>query len=145
DSFTKDISKPDEERSREIVVRNAEELTDASRIKTVLVRDGLFSDQLLESYILEALVNRPDHRAREEDLIEEVRLLEEQVLRQAADPDALIYSNAKYVEILRAVLEVALDDERLSNEALSPIRRLREKLGLHEKSKRILLARLDHF
>src|SRR5690606_6528367 len=84
-------------------------------------------------------------RAREEDLIEEVRLLEKQVLREAADPDALKYSNSKSVEILRAVLEVALDDERLSNEELSLIRRLREKLGLHEKTKRILLARLDHF
>jgi hypothetical protein len=145
DSFTKDISKPDEDRSRELVIRNAAELTDPQRIRTVLTREGLFSDQLLEAYILEALVNRPDHRATEENLVEEVRALEEQLLREAADPDALRYSDAKAVDVFSAVLEVALEDEQITNEELNLIRRLREKLGLHEKTKRILLARLNHF
>jgi hypothetical protein len=145
DSFTKDISKPDEDRSREIIVRNDEELTDPERIRTVLSRDGLFSDQLLEAYILEALINRPDHRATEEDLIGEVRALEEQVLAEAASPDALRYFDPKAIDVFQAVLEVALEDEQISAEELNLIRRLREKLGLHEKTKRILLARLDHF
>jgi hypothetical protein len=145
DSFTKDISKPDEDRSREIIVRNDEELTDPDRIRTVLSRDGLFSDQLLEAYILEALINRPDHRATEEDLIGEVRALEEQVLAEAASPEALRYFDPKAIDVFQAVLEVALEDEQISAEELNLIRRLREKLGLHEKTKRILLARLDHF
>jgi hypothetical protein len=38
DSFTRDLVKPDEDRSREIIVRNTEELTDPERIQTVLRR-----------------------------------------------------------------------------------------------------------
>jgi hypothetical protein len=49
------------------------------------------------------------------------------------------------VDVFRAVLEVALEDDRLSTDELNLMRRLREKLGLHEKTRRILLARLDHF
>jgi hypothetical protein len=145
DSFTKDITKPDEDRSREIVVRNAEELTDPQRIRTVLVREGLFSEQLLEGYILEALINRPEHRASEEDVIEEVRALEENVLAEAKDPDILKYADENAVDVLRAVLEVALEDDRMTNDELNLIRRLREKLGIHDKTKRILLAQLGHF
>jgi hypothetical protein len=145
DSFTKDITKPDEERSREIVVRNADELTDAERIRTVLSREELFSEELLEAYILEALINRPDYAATEEELIEEVRSLEQHVLDEAKDPNALRYADAKAVDVLRAVLEVALEDDRVSHEEMNLIRRLREKLGVHEKTQRIVLAELDHF
>lgn len=145
DSFTKDITKPDEDRSREIVVRNADELTDAERIRTVLSREELFSEQLLESYILEALINRADYVASEEELIEEVRTLEQHVLDEAQDPNALKYADPKDVDVLRAVLEVALEDDRVSHEEMTLIRRLREKLGVHEKTQRIVLAQLDHF
>jgi hypothetical protein len=145
DSFTKDISKPDEDRSRDLVVRNADELTDPQRIKTALSRDGLFSDQLLQAYTLEALINRPDRRAAEEPLIEEVRGLEEQVLEEAASPEAFRYAAPKSIEVLRAVLEVALEDEQITSDELNLISRLREKLGLHEKTKQLLLAQLDHF
>jgi hypothetical protein len=145
DSFTKDITKPDEERSREIIVRNAEELTDPTRIRTVLSRDGLHSDQLLEAYILEALINRPDSSASEEELIQEVQALEQQVLEEAASDEALKYADTFAIDVFRSVLEVALEDERLSTDELNLIRRLREKLGIHEKSKRLILAQLDHF
>lgn len=145
DSFTKDITKPDEERSRELVVRNAEELTDPQRIGMALAREGLFAEQLLESYILEALMNRPEHRSTEEALIDEVRALEQSVLDEAEDPDSLKYADPAALDILRAVLEVALEDEKVSNDELNLIRRLRQKLGVHEKAKRILLAQLGHF
>lgn len=145
DSFTKDISKPDEDRARELVVRNAEELTDPQRIRTVLNREGLYSDQLLEHYILEALINRPDCSASEEELINEVRALEQQVLDEAQDPEALRYADPFALDVFRSVLEVALEDERVSSDELSLLSRLREKLGIHEKSKRLILAQLDHF
>lgn len=34
DSFTRDLPKPDEEKAREIILRNSEELTDPERIRT---------------------------------------------------------------------------------------------------------------
>jgi hypothetical protein len=145
DSFTRDLVKPDEDRSREIIVRNTEELTDPERIQTVLRRESLFSDQILDGYILDSLVNRPDHRASEEEVINEVQALEQGVIEDASKPDALKYEDRAKVEIFKAVLEVALEDQQVSAQELNLIRRLREKLGIHEKTKRVLLAQLGHF
>ena len=72
DSFTKDLPKGDEEKARELILRNASELTDRDRIARALAFEGDLSDRILQEYILEALVNRPEHAASEEDLIEEV-------------------------------------------------------------------------
>jgi hypothetical protein len=145
DSFTKDFPKPDEDRAREIIVRNVDELTDPDRILSVLRFEGTFSDQILFAYILEALVNRPNFLASEQDLIDEVTSLEQQVLDAATDSESLRYEDTRAVDIFRSVLEVALEDQEVTAQELGLLRRLREKLGLSEKSKRILLAQLGHF
>jgi hypothetical protein len=145
DSFTKDFPKPDEERAREIIVRNVDELTDPERIGSALRFDGMFADQILFAYILEALVNRPNCVASEQDLVEEVTGLEQQIVNGSTDPEGLRYEDPRAVDIFKAVLEVALEDEQVSAAELSLLRRLREKLGLSEKSKRLILAQLGHF
>lgn len=145
DSFTRDFPKHDEERAREIILRNVEELTDPTRVASVLTIGGPFSDQILMAYILEALVNRPDCAATEAEIVDEVTELERRILEASEDPDALRYEDDSSVDIMRAVLEVALEDDRVEERELNLIRRLREKLGLSENSKRIILARLGHF
>ncbi len=145
DSFTRDFQKGDEDKSREIILRNAEELTDPKRVATVLQLDGLYSHQVLLASILETLVNCPGTAAAEQDVVEAVTANELEVIERASDPDALRYEDAKAVEIFRAVLEVALEDERLTEEELGLLRRLREKLGLSERAKQTILAQLGHF
>lgn len=145
DSFTKDFPKPDEEKSREIILRNVDELTDAGRIRKVLEFHGPFADQILVSYILEALVNRADCAAAETELIEEVTDFERSVLDAVGDPDSLRYEDERNVEIMRAVLEVALEDAEVSDQELSIVRRLKEKLGLSQAAKHVIMAQLDHF
>ncbi len=145
DSFTKDFPKPDEDRAREIISRNVDELADPARVLSVLRFDGNFSDQILFGYVLEALVNRPEYSASEQDLIDEVTALEQDIIDGASDPEALRYEDSRAVDIFKAVLEVALDDNQVSAHELSLVRRLREKLGLGEKSKRLILAQLQHF
>jgi hypothetical protein len=145
DSFTKDFPKPDEDRAREIISRNVDELTDPERVLSVLRFDGNFSDQILFAYVLEALVNRPEYSASEQDLVDEVTALEQEIIDGASDPEALRYEDSRAVEIFKAVLEVALEDMRVSAQELSLVRRLREKLGLSEQSKRLILAQLQHF
>jgi hypothetical protein len=83
--------------------------------------------------------------ATEAELVDEVTALEQRVLDMAQSPDALRYEDARSVDVIRAVMEVALEDERLSDEELHLIRRLREKLGVAENSKHIILAQLNHF
>lgn len=145
DSFARDFPKSDEERAREIILRNVEELTDPARIIGALDLRGPFSEQILIALILEAVVNRPGCMATEAELVEEVTTLEQGVLDLAQSPDALRYEDARSVDVIRAVMEVALEDEKLSDEELYLIRRLREKLGVNERSKHIILAQLNHF
>jgi len=83
--------------------------------------------------------------AKEDDVFQRVTTFEQQVLADAADPDSLKYEDDQALDILQAVLDVALEDQRVSDDELRLIQRLRQKLGVHEKSKRILLARLGHF
>lgn len=145
DSFTKDFPKPDEVHAREIILRNADELSDRSRIETMLRFDGVYSDQVLLGYILEALINSVDYAASETEIIEGVTRLERQVIDAAASPDSLRYADEKAVEVFKAVMEVALEDDRVTQEEIGLIRRLREKLRLSEPAERIILAQMNHF
>lgn len=146
DSFTRDFPKTDEERAREIIVKNAAELVDTKRIEAGLAfRTRPYEERILQGNILESLLERPGRAATEAELIEEVTRREHQVLGTARSPDCLKYEDSRAVEIFRAVLEVAVEDATISHEELSLLRRLRKKLGLREKTKQILLAQLDHF
>ena len=147
DSFTKDFPQPEEERAREIIVQNADELTDPDRIeRTLRVADRSYSTRILQHNILEALLNKQDRRATEEEIVGDVRSLEKQILEEAEHPEeSLAYEDDDALGTLKAVLDVAVEDDQVSPEELSLIHRLRRKLGVQERSKQILLAQLDHF
>ena len=145
DSFTKDFPKPDENQARDIILRNVEELTDPERISTVLRFDGPFSEQIRQTCMLEAFVNRPDWSASEQDIVEGLHQLEQAVLAAAGDEDSLQYEDSQHVEVLRDVLMVALEDDHITVSELKLLRALRDSLGLSEAVLRIVLAQLDHF
>lgn len=147
DSFTKDFPKPEEERAREIIVQNSDELTDAERIeRTLRVADRPYSTRILQHNILEALLNKTDRRATEEEVIDDVRSLEKAILDEAERPEeSLSFENEDALDTLRSVLGVAVEDDQVSPEELSLIHRLRRNLGVQERSKQILLAQLEHF
>ena len=114
DSFTKDFPKPDEDQARDIILRNAGELTNPARIATALQFDGSFSDQIRQTCTLEAFVNRPDWSASDQDIVDSLNRLEQDVLDAAASEDSLRYENMERVEILRDVLEAALNDDKIT-------------------------------
>ena len=145
DSFTKDFPKPDENQARDIILRNVEELTDPVRIATVLRFDTPFSDQIRQTCMLEAFVNRPDWSASEQDIAESLRLLEQNVLDAAGGEDSLQYEDPQHIEILRHVLIVALEDDHITVGELNLLNALRDSLGLSEAVLRIVLAQLEHF
>lgn len=146
DSFTRDFPKPDEERAREIIVQNTGELTDRERIKRKLQDSDLpYSTRVLQHNVLEALLDQPERMATEQVVVEDVISLEEEILREAEDPESLAYEDESSLEILREVLEVAVADDEVTQDELSLVHRLRRKLGIQERSKQILLAQLDHF
>ncbi|MDE0368716.1 MAG: hypothetical protein OXI84_01100 [bacterium] len=145
DSFTKDFPKPDEDQARGIILRNVEELTDPERIAAVLRFDGPFSDQIRQTLMLEAFVNRPEWSASEQEIVEGLSQLEQSVLDAAGGEDSLRYEDPQHVEILKDVLRAALEDNHISVGELNLLRALRESLGLSEAVLRIVLAQLGHF
>ncbi len=145
DSFTKDFPKSDEKQLRDIILRNAEELTDPARIASVLQFDGRFADQIRLTCTLEAFVNRPNWTATEQDVVDSLGHLEQDVLDKAAEEDSLRYEDAHNIAILRDLLAVALDDEIITHRELKLLRTLRDILGLSELTFRVVLAQLNHF
>lgn len=146
DSFTKDFPKPDAERAREIILENAEELTDPERIRQQLrFRDASYSHRILYRYVLEVLLNDHDHTASEEEIVTAVLEAEEAVLSEAEEGESLQYEDEHGVDILRTVLSVAVEDEQISEDEQRLIEKLRIRLGLQSKTSEILLAQLDHF
>ena len=145
DSFTKDFPKSDEERAREIILRNTGELTDPQRIEAVLQFDGRLQDQIRQTCVLEALIGSPDCTASELDIVERVSQLQQGVLDAAASPQALRYEDARSVKVLRAVMEVAVGDAVVTNQELVLLRVLRESLDLSPLTMRIIQAQLEHF
>ncbi|MYB44188.1 MAG: hypothetical protein F4X74_04545 [Acidimicrobiia bacterium] len=145
DSFTKDFPKPDEDQARDIILRNVEELTNPERVTAVLRFDGPFSEQIRQRCMLEAFVNRPDWSASEQDLVESLQELEQSVLDTAGEEDCLRYEDPWRVEVLRDVLNVALEDDHITVGELNLLRALRDSLGLSEGVLRIVLAQLEHF
>jgi hypothetical protein len=146
DSFAKDFPKTDEERSRTTIVKNADELTDSSRIARILSFEGKpYAERELQRHILSFLVNQPEHTASEELITTEVVKAEKAVLKKARSSDALRYEDAHAVDVYQSVLEVAIEDNQITDQELHLLRRLREKLGLSETTKKVLLARLKHY
>ena len=146
ESFTRDFPKLDEERARETIVKNAEELTDPDRLRKRLEYTDLpYADRILGTCVLEILLNTPGHAATEGEVVEIGTAAQERVITDAGSDGALQYEDSHAVDVLRTVLQVAVEDERVTDEEINLIRRLREKLKVTRKSQYILLAQLDHY
>ena len=146
DSFAKDFSKQNEEQARETITKNVKELADTGRIHNLLRQsDTLYNQQILRQYILETLLEQPNTSAAEQTIISHVQNREQEILKEAASEDCFQYASEPDLDVLKTVLEVAIEDSYLSGEELKLIRHLREKLNLNVKDKYLLLAQLNHY
>lgn len=146
DSFTKDFSKQSESQARDTIIKNLKELADFSRIKNLLnIYNEKYHQQILQINILESLLNSPDHMAEEEELYKSVIKTEKQILKEAASDDCFQYTDSRSLDILKTVLEVAIEDRVLSSDELRLIKNLRNKLKLSENEQFLLLAQLNHY
>lgn len=108
DSFTRDFPRLNEERARETIVRNVDELSDPERVqKRLSFREAPLSQRILQSNILEVLLNDLDNVCVEGEIVEKGQALERSVLEEARREDAFKYEPTQKVEILRTVLAMA--------------------------------------
>lgn len=140
------VGDPELDEARELVENHEPTFTDAARIRDALTFESLpFGDRILYGFVLETLLSRPMWAGTEDEVIRKVREREQRVIGEAQDEDCLKYSNSKAVDTLKALLEVAVEDDRISEDEISLIRRLRRKLNLTEREQHLILARLGHF
>lgn len=145
DSFTRDLHKPELEESRDLIVRNIKELADEEHIATKLERDSVFHEHVLMKTLLEVLLAADDHRLTEAELIDQTQGREKDVIDRAKDDGALRYKDQAKLATYRTVLEVALEDDRISSDEMNLLIRLRDHLGLRERDHFLLQAQLGKF
>ncbi len=145
DSFTKDFPKHDENKSKSIILANSKELIDKNRFENVLKFDCNYSNQLLLKSIIEVIITTQEFFLNEVDIIDYVQKYENEIIEKSELTNIFQYQNELNIEILYSVLEVALEDSKISNEELNLIRKLQEKLELSDTTLRLILAKLNNF
>lgn len=146
DSFTEDIPPKDEEEARETIIQHAEDLADSKRIRKRLFSVDLdYSQRYLQQFILESLLNEDELAATAELISQAVADYEKKIIQMAQQDDCFRYSDDRSIDILRTVLEVAVEDDRLSPREIALIDSLMNKLGLARREQYLLLAQLGYF
>ena len=147
DSILKDdITKGNEERLREQISQNEEELFSEERIRKVLDLESYTrSSRILTEIILKTLLTMPEKACADNELYESVKEFEQSVIEEAQTEYALRFSDPKSIEIYQTVLDVALDDDHVSTDEFRMLERLRIKLGITRREHRLLEAKLGKF
>lgn len=147
DSFiTKDFPRHDEERLREQISQNTEDLSNHRRIAEKLQLASLTRpNRILFEEILVSLLENPKSASREDELYQDVKKREEDVIARARKPDAFALSDGRSIDVYETVLEAALEDEDVDPREFALLERLRMKLKINRLEHRLLEARLGKF
>lgn len=146
DSFTKDLGNFGEEEAREYIVENSEQLAKPENIERRLdMFEVDHSSRVLIYFMLETILNSTDCALETRDLVERIRNREQELIAEAESEESLKYADDENIDILRTLLEVAFEDEKISRDEYNLIERLRQKLDITRKQQRVVEAQLDGF
>ncbi len=141
-----DITRGNEDRLREQISQNKQELFSSKRIEEVLDFESFRkSYRILADGILRALLVKPDMASTEDQLFNDVRSFEKNIIDQSQAPNAFKFSDDRSLEIYETVLDVALEDDHISADEFRMLEKLRLKLGISRHEHRLLEARLNKF
>lgn len=149
-SYTKDYPKKGEDEYRKIIKSNIDTLSEYEQIKDRL--DNYFFDnrdlyekQILYSLVLKSLLSKSEYYATEEEILENVRALEETIINNSKNSDSFKHISQDSITVFSAILEVALEDGVISKDELALIIKLRKKLSLNENDQYLIQAKLNLF
>ena len=147
DSFIKEsIPRGDEDRLRQQILESTDELADHKRIKDSLALAGISrSMRILIKEILHSLLESNNRYASEQEIIEYVRNYEQNLVEKSKSDDVFDFSDEEALSIYLTVLEVALEDDVVSQDEFALLEKLRSKLKLSRLEHRLLEARLGMF
>lgn len=149
-SYTKDYPKKGENEYRELIKTNVDTLSDYTNIQErldeyFLDNRDLYEKQILYSFVLKSLLSKSDYYATSEEIIEDVRTLENSVIEVSGKANSFKHIEEDPMKIFSSILEVALEDGVISQEELALIVRLRKKLSLNENDQYLIQAKLNLF
>lgn len=151
-SFTTNYpSNNDEAHYREIIKENVVELSDAEKIE-IKINNYLaaqhhdpYANKLLYYFILKVLLSASEFQCTEDEICNSVEILENEIVEKSKSTDSFKHIDTHSEEIFSVVLDTALEDEIISDDELSLLVRIREKLNISEKDQYLIQAKLDQF
>ncbi len=147
DSISKEgVPKGDENRLREQIVQNKNELESKERINSSLdLRHMNRASRILFEEILTILLELPDMKAADSSLYDMVINYEKDIIKRAGQEDAFSYSDDNAIDIYQTVLQVALEDDDINESEFVLLEKLRMKLKVSRVEKRFIETRLKKF
>lgn len=147
DSIIKEaIPKGDEERMREQINQNKEELINPARIEKALDLSTLSrSNRILIEAILTNLLEYDDYHCNDDELFQNIKDYETSIITQSNTDEAYEFSDDDALEIYESVLKIALNDNNINEREYLILDTLREKLSISRFEHRLLEAKLNMY
>lgn len=146
DSYTKDIKKPDEDAARKMLISDSELLANPENIiKRLDLTNLSFDSKILSQFIVEILLDCEEYSSDENKILDEVVSLEKSIIDDASSPEIFKFKDADSITTYRTVLEVALEDDEISDDEKNLLSKLRQHLGLNLRDHYLIQASLKKF
>jgi hypothetical protein len=146
DSYTKDTIKPDEETSRKQVIKDQEILSNPENISKRMQFSGIsFNAKTLAFFLLEALLADDDYSLDERTIIDQVINYEKQIIKESKNPEIFKLKDSEAVTTYTTILEVALEDDVISEDEKRLLFKLRSHLKLSLRDHYQIQASLGKF
>ena len=149
-SFTDDIYTKDEVGYRKQISSNIDFLSSNKTIKErlnnyLIESKKPYQKNLLINFILRTLLSSNKYKATQKEIIESIRKSEQKIIIKAKSKENFKHIDNKSLEIFETVLDVALEDDVITEDELRLINKVRNKLSIQEKDQYLIQARLNHF
>jgi len=149
-SFTDDIYTQDEKGYRRQISSNIEFLSDQATIKERLKKHlnnnrDPYQFSLLMHFVFKALLRHNDFKATQKEIVDSVRNEEDEIIQKSKSPESFKHIEDRSLELFETLLEAALDDDKITEDELHLIRKVRRKLAIQEIDQYHIQAKLNHF
>ena len=146
DSYTKDTIKPDETTSRKRIISDLDILQNPDNITKRMQFSGVsFDTKTLAFFLIETLLGADQSQLDEQAIIASIINYEKRIIEEAAKPDVFKYKDNDAVNTYKTVMEVALEDEVISEDEKKLLSKLRTHLGLSLNDHYLIQASLNKF
>lgn len=151
-SFTQDYpSNRDAEEYREIVKTNKDTLSDFKNINDRLEKfisdnnKDPYANKLLYNFILRSILSKPNFYSTKDDIVDAVINKETEIIELSQKSESFRHIDEDAIKTFSVILNTALEDDKISNDELALISRLRKNLSINEKDQYLIQAKIGAF